>query len=81
MTDPAPATGIPVIKPFPLTPSAFWDNPTRRVVWTDVSPRSPLGRAARAHKLLCATLPNEHLKFATSQEELALLLIWTWEHQ
>lgn len=66
------------VKPFPLTPTAFWDTPQRVVIWTQVSPRSPFGIAARTLKLPRKTLSNQALEFGTTLEELALLLIVAW---
>ncbi|MCG3177521.1 MAG: hypothetical protein MOGMAGMI_02495 [Candidatus Omnitrophica bacterium] len=67
-----------VIK-FPLTPSAFWDdNPT--VVWSDVHPKSPFGRAAIALGLRHKVNVNGTLRVLTTQEELALLISWAWEN-
>jgi len=67
-----------VIK-FPLTPSAFWDDsPT--VVWSDVNPKSPFGRAAIALCLRHKVSLNGTLRVLTTQEELALLILWAWEN-
>jgi len=64
---------------FPLTPSAFWDdNPT--VEWSDISPKSKFGRGAVALDLRRKTNQNGTLRVLTTQEELALLILWAWEH-
>lgn len=77
---PAAATNsAPKIIKFPLTPSAFWDdNPT--VVWSDVNPKSPFGRAAIALGLRYKVNQNGTLRVLTTQEELALLILWAWEN-
>ncbi len=70
---------VPKITKFPLTPSAFWDdNPT--VEWSDVSPKSKFGRATIALGLRHKVNQNGTLRVLTTQEELALLIIWAWEH-
>jgi len=72
----APAARERIIK-FPLTPSAFWDDsPT--VVWSDVSPRSKFGRATIALGLRHKSNRDGKLRVLTTQEELALLILWAW---
>lgn len=64
---------------FPLTPSAFWDdNPT--VEWSDISPKSKFWRAAIALGLRHQVNQNGTLRVLTTQEELALLILWAWEN-
>lgn len=69
------------IRPFPLTPSEFWDEYPHAVLeWSDIAPQSKFGRGAVALGLKCVPLPNGHLRAYTTLEELAMLIIWSWSH-
>lgn len=64
--------------PFPLTPGEMWDR-TRAIIWQVENPRCAFWRGALAlglrHKF-----NGPSLFVQTTQEELALLIIWSWSN-
>lgn len=68
------------VKPFPLQPSAFWDNPAQWVRWTDIHPQSKFGLAVKALGLPFVWLRFGKMECITNQEELACVLVYAWGH-
>lgn len=75
---PAPAP-VKTVKPFPLVPGEIW-NTTRVVVWQLDNPRCAFWRGALALGLR-HTERNGRLFVKTSLEELALLIVWSWDNK
>ena len=89
ITAPAPTnlgtTATPAVligvKPFPIQPGEWWDDrPRGAVEWQVESPRCLFWRGALALGLRYKFV-GKTLSVKTSQEEIARLLIWSWEQK
>lgn len=76
---PVPSFAPAQVKPFPLVPSAYWDNPKSAVLWSDIHVFSKFGRAILSLKFPHRVCKDGRLECATNLEDLAIILIRCWE--
>lgn len=67
------------VVPFPLTPSAVWDD-VDCIIWQVENPKCAFWRGALALGLRHRPLGHAML-VKTSLEELARLIIWSWDNK